>query len=348
MDTEQTETDPQGSSTPTISIIDPVGVSINQLVRVLFRKPVPLRAWFGLGFMLFMTTNLMNIVMMLAIQIPLNLLPVSRKWLGGDGPDEVIAWYQGNVVFFWSMLLGSLLVLGAILTLLSWLRSRGIVMFLHGVATGNGNIPEAWAASKVPGNAVFLWRILISTLVLLGFLLACLVLWAGVLGSTSTAPEGKPPDIPVWSIVISIVIAVVSLVLGLLVNVIFDRVVVPAMYIRNCGARAAFKAVRTELLPGRIWLFIGFVLFQWGLQFASGTALQFIVMLSCCLAVVPYLGSVLALPAIFPLVAYQLAFYQQFRGKWVTLPVEKPPVASAIGGAPPTTPIDPDVSGPID
>ena len=54
MDTEQTETDPQGSSTPTISIIDPVGVSINQLVRVLFRKPVPLRAWFGLGFMLFM------------------------------------------------------------------------------------------------------------------------------------------------------------------------------------------------------------------------------------------------------------------------------------------------------
>jgi hypothetical protein len=344
VDMQHPESASRNSGKP-FSIIDPVGVSINQLVHVLFRKPVPLRAWFGLGFMLFMTTNVLTIVMVVFIQIVVNTIPISSQWFDGEQPDKVMTWYQANLVFFWTTLLVGLLVVGIILTLLSWLRSRGIIMFLHGVATGSGNIPEAWAVSKVPGNAVFLWRILISTLVLLGFLVACLVLWAGVLTSASGTLEGELPDIPVWSIVISIVIAALSLIVGSLVNVVFDRVVVPAMYIRSCGARSAFRAVRTELMPGRIWLFIGFVLFQWGLQFASGTALQFIVMLSCCLALVPYLGSVLALPAILPLIAYQLAFYQQFGGKWMSLPVKQPPLASPSGDAPPTMPINPEVSG---
>lgn len=327
------------------SVIDPVGVSISQLTRVLFKKPFCLRTWFGLGFMLFLTTNVMNFVPIVLFQIPGLILPGIKPWYDNGGMDEVMSWYQANLVFFWTVLLSTLLFFGVILTVLSWLRSRAIIMFLHGVATGNGNIPQAWAASRVPGNAVFLWRILISTLVLLGFLVACLVLWLGVFSNISTTPEGQLPDIPVWSIVLSIVIAVLSLVIGALVNVIFDLVVVPAMYVRNCGARAAFKAIRTELLPGHFWLFVGFVVFQWGLQFASGAALQFIFLFSCGLALVPYLGSVLALPAILPLVAYQLGYYQQFGSKWVTLPVDAPPLGAYFSDSPPTTPINPEVSG---
>ncbi len=344
LDDQTPHSDSQSEVQP-LSLVDPVGVSITQLIRVLFRKPVCLRTWFGLGFMLFLTTNLLGIVVVVLFQIPGLILPALKPWYDDGGVDKVMGWYQDNLVFFWTILLISLLVVGSILTVLSWLRSRGIIMFLHGVATGNGNIPQAWAASRVPGNALFLWRILISTLVLLGFLVACVVLWLGVFSNASTTPEGQLPDIPVWSIVLSTVIAILSLVIGAIVNVIFDLVVVPAMYVRACGARAACNAIRNELLPGRFWLFVGFILFQWALQFVSGTALQFIVLASCGLGLVPYIGSVLTLPAIFPLVAYQLGFYQQFGGKWLTLPVEAPPLQRWAGDVPPTMPINPESSG---
>jgi hypothetical protein len=105
--------------------------------------------------------------------------------------------------------------------------------------------------------------------------------------------------------------------------------------------RETWQDLRTELMPGRFWLFVGFALFQIPLQMGTNFAVQVIVLLTCMLAVLPYLGSVLLLPAVFPLVAYRLGFYQQFGAGWQSLPIKAAPPDIVTGEAPPTTPIAP-------
>ena len=331
-----------------LSVVNPIGEALSHMVPILF-KPFVARTWFGLGFMLFMTTNVLGFVSMIMVQVAANGIPLVIRERGDLQPG--IDWYFANTVLFWSYLVGGLLVFGVVLTVLSWLRSRGIIMFLHGVATGSGNVREAWAISRVPGNSLFLWRILISTSVLLGVLVAVLVLWVGTLtsGGAANGDGGGVLGMPIWSIVVASLIMAVSLFMGLLINVIVDLVVVPAMYVRQVTMKVAVSDLRRELLPGRFWLFVGFVFFQFLLQTGSNVAIQTILMLTCGLMLVPYLGSVLMLPAIFPLVGYQLGYYQQFGIGWQTLPL-KPVVdgTGPVGAVPPPTPIIPVEPGEID
>lgn len=342
----ESRNDPSGQTAPrAISVIDPLAVAMNRLPGILF-KPFRASRWFGLGFLLFMTTNVMTGVGVLLAQGG-NLVPVLKDVFTEQRLKEATAWYEANLLTFWVILVVGLLVVGGLLTLLSWLRSRGIMMFLHGAATGEGSVPAAWAASRVPGNSLFLWRIVISTAVLLGLLVAVLVLWVGTLvgGVAPGTPNGPPLGVPVWALVVSGALGVLVLITGSIVNVVFDLAIVPMMYIRGERARPAWRRFRRELLPGRFWLFVGYIFFHFGLQIAANTASQFIMICTCCLALVPYLGSVLLLPALLPLALYRLAFYQQFGTEWATLPVEPPPATGTAGDAPPTDPLG---GGPVD
>lgn len=326
-----------------VSVTDPLTRALDLMVSILF-KPFRFGRWFGLGFLFFLSVNLFTPAAVIAAQF---IVPVIEGFIRNDWGPRMLDWYLGNTVKVWSIGIGALLTLGLLLTLLSWVRSRAIIMFMHGVAASTGNVPEAWAESRVAGNSLFLWRILISTLVLLGILVASLILWLGMLVAAPGSGVGGS-DLPVWAIITASVVAILSLVIGGFINAIVDVVVVPAMYVRRASMGATWRALRAELFPGQFWNFVAFVLFQYVLNIGTQAAIQFILFVTCFIATIPYLGSTLLLPAVIPLVAYRLAFYQQWGGEWISLPVEAPPLDTPVGTVPPTTPTAPDEPGSIE
>lgn len=333
------------SDSQRISVVDPVGDALRQMVRVLF-KPFRAGSWFGIGFMAFMTTNVLGILFAIGFQIVANAWPLVPEYFDEERTDRILNWYQGNLLFFWAVTIAVLLLLATILVVLSWIRSRGIMMLLHGSATGRGSIPQAWRESRVPGNSLFRWRILMLMLGLVGIVLGGMVLWAASSTSMPADPSaigpraGGLPKVATSGIILASLIWVCALLVSSLVNGLIDAVLVPAMYVRGCSLVQAFRSIRTELLPGQFWTFVGFIFFQLALAFIVGFAVQIIALATCCLGTMPYIGSVLQLPVVIAYVAYQLAFYQQFGEGWCTLPVTRvagPPP----GPVPPTSPTSP-------
>jgi hypothetical protein len=83
------------------------------------------------------------------------------------------------------------------------------------------------------------------------------------------------------------------------------------MYRRRCLARAAFVDVAKLILanPGP---FILFALFSVALLIAVAIIGSVVACLTCCIGGLPYISTVLLLPAIVWLAAYKLLFIRQF------------------------------------
>ena len=162
------------SSTRKITVVDPIGFALNHMVTVLF-KPFKARTWFGIGFMAFLTTNILAVVLQIFIQAAGNSWPWAVRYFDEERTHAILDWYANNLTFFWAVTIGALLLLAVIMLIISWIRSRGIMMFFHGTATGRGSVPEAWRESKVAGNSLFRWQVLFMILLLGGFLLGCLI-----------------------------------------------------------------------------------------------------------------------------------------------------------------------------
>jgi hypothetical protein len=83
------------------------------------------------------------------------------------------------------------------------------------------------------------------------------------------------------------------------------------MYIRRCGAFAAFREV-----AGLIWAnpgsFLLFALFGLVLLLALIVVSTIVSCATCCIAALPYIGTVIMLPAYVWLRAFGLLFFRQF------------------------------------
>jgi hypothetical protein len=86
---------------------------------------------------------------------------------------------------------------------------------------------------------------------------------------------------------------------------------VPLMYVRRCRVGEAFRQVAGLFFenPGP---FILFCLFGICLLLGAGMVGAIATCLTCCLAVLPYIGSVIMLPVFICLRAYGLFFIRQF------------------------------------
>jgi hypothetical protein len=103
---------------------------------------------------------------------------------------------------------------------------------------------------------------------------------------------------------------------------------VPVMYRQRCGALEAFRAVWLLVVenPG---VFILFALFTILLYIAAGMIGCVISCVTCCIAALPYIGTVILLPIIMALYAFSLFFLRQFGDPYdvwaIIKPTEPPP-----------------------
>ena len=98
--------------------------------------------------------------------------------------------------------------------------------------------------------------------------------------------------------------------MGLIRLALFDFVV-PVMYLRGTGVMAAWREFR-GLLAANPGSFILYVLFKIVIALAVGTIACVLTCATCCLAALPYVGTVIMLPLIIFNREYSLYFLEQF------------------------------------
>ena len=308
---------------PRIEIFKPFGGAFELMKKMLF-QPFDLKKWLVIGFAAWLA----------------NLGgggggSFNYQDTHGEGMQKVSDAISQipHTVLVTGIVLVIVLALGLIV-LCAWLRARGGFMFIDCIVKNRGAIKEPWREFRKEGNSYFVFWLLI------GF---CVAIVAGLLSLPLVIPALTDDNffrnhnvylisaIAGWALLILLLIFIWSLVAGFMT---------PIMYRRRCGASEAFTVV-TRLIaahPGEILLYCLF----W-IVLALGSALVGCVAAcaTCCIVVIPYVGTVILLPVFVLLRSFSLLFLRQFGPDydvWAQfMPQEFVPILSPLPPAPATS-----------
>ena len=314
-----------------LSVTDPIGAALDRTKRILF-KPFDIGKWFVLGFCAFLA-----------------YLGEGggggggggNPGGGGGGPSgaEVIDWIQANLGVIIVVGLIVLIVMFVIGLLIIWLRSRGKFMFLDGVVHNRGAVVAPWKAFRLHGNSLFLFLfaltfgmlVIVMLIVAFGIMLAWPDIQSREFGSASVS-----------AIVIGLPLLFGAGIVYGIIAVLLEDFVVPTMYLHNAPVMAAWRIVRAEVLAGNLGTIILYFLMKIVLAIAVGVIGLIATCLTCCLAAIPYLGTVILLPLYVFRRCYSVCFLEQLGPSWKFFPRDPPePEVPPVPPVPPMTPTRP-------
>jgi len=127
----------------------------------------------------------------------------------------------------------------------------------------------------------------------------------------------------------------VALFLGLLKLLLRDFVV-PIMYKRDLTALDAFRVFRQNILTGRVGPLFLFYLMALVMGLAAAILIVLGTCITCCLAALPYISSVVFLPVFVFFRCYSLYFLEQVGPEWriIERPEGRPPPHSPAVATP--------------
>ncbi len=134
-------------------------------------------------------------------------------------------------------------------------------------------------------------------------------------------------------------VAILALVVGgvlwtvlaialLIASLLLQDFVVPIMYKRDLTVMAAVHIFTNELLKPNAGTFMLFYLMRLGLAIAMGFIAVLVTCATCCIAALPYLGTVILLPLPVFVRCYSLYMFEQFGREWMLLADQLCPVCS--------------------
>jgi hypothetical protein len=221
----------------------------------------------------------------------------------------------------------------ALIVLFAWLRARGGFMFIDCIVKNRSAIAEPWRDFRKEGNSYFLFWLLVGL---------SLLIFAGLLSLPLVVPAIKDESfLRSHSVYLISAIAgwILVMVLLVLAWALVTSFMVPIMYRQRCRAAEAFAAA-TRLItahPGEMLLYCLF----W-VVLALGSALTGCVVTcaTCCIAAIPYIGTVILLPVFVLLRSFSLLFLRQFGPDydvWASLvPPEFLPILTSLPAVPST------------
>ncbi len=304
-----------------IEIIKPFGEAFELMKRILF-QPFDFKKWFVIGFAAFLSGHISG----------LNL-PIGN--LGGSHPrnenipspdfEQWKPWLPIIIVALVAVIL-------ILIVLFSWLKARGNFIFTDCIARNRAAIAAPWREYRREGNSYFLFLLLVGfgslsifgVLALGGFLLG---LFGPGLAHTTMTP-------------LLIIFLVLFLMLWIFFAFVFGVIsyfMVPLMYVKRCRSGEAFRQV-AGLFFENAGSFILFCLFGFCLLLGAGMIGGIAICLTCCLAALPYIGTVILLPVWVCLRAFGLCFIRQFGADydvWVAGPQSSPAPAPEPPNPPP-------------
>ncbi len=303
-----------------ISVTDPVSQAIERTRTILF-QPFQIEKWFTLGFCAFLAN--------LAGGGNFNFGGGGSGGGGGGGGGhqgaeddepgpgelfgEAMEWIGEHLV---EVIVGGICVFVVIVSLgmlLSWLSSRGKFMFLDGVAHNRGAVRQPWHEFRAEGNSLFWFQFFFPMAVML-FVVAILAA-CGLIALPDIQAE-QFGTMAILAIVLGILFFLTTILVAGCIQLFLTQFVVPIMYVRRIGVMAAWSEFgRTIVTDHKGTLFL-YLLFQIVLSVSIGILSVLAMCCTCCLVLIPYLGTVILLPLLVFERSYSVYFLQQFGPEW--------------------------------
>ncbi|MCE0483447.1 MAG: hypothetical protein LV479_04310 [Methylacidiphilales bacterium] len=225
-------------------------------------------------------------------------------------------------------------IVGMIIVLaIYWLGTRGQFLFLDNIVRNRAAISWPWEYYSRQANSLFGFYLL---LLLVAFLIFVPIL---VVAFLMALPLFEQDRWPVGGEIVGFVfLGLVYLLLGIVFNIIlflFRELGVPLMFRNGLMARVAFWETMNlcRLWPGSIAVF---VLLRIALAFALLIVSIIICCFTCCIGALPYIGTVVLLPALVYIRCFTLDCLAQFGPQYDVWTVDVPP--SDPGAAPSAMP----------
>ena len=230
-----------------------------------------------------------------------------------------------------------------LIVLFAWLRARGRFILVDCIVRNRAAVAEPWKEFRAEGNSFFLVSLLIALVVVPVIVITGLVLIVPFIPGRGQAE----PGVAFW---IGISLTAFISVCLIVVWALASQLMVPIMYRQRCRARVAFaRAVHlVSSHPGPILLYVLFLLL---LAVAVVMISCAVTCATCCIAAIPYVGTVILLPIPVTLGAFSLLFLRQFGADydvWASfMPPEFSPIliplpsASATPAPLPNPPLEP-------
>jgi hypothetical protein len=220
----------------------------------------------------------------------------------------------------------------AVVVALTWLKARGNFIFTDCVVRNRASMMEPWREYRKEGNSYFLFLlgVMFAVLLMAGLILASLIglgwLKQGV---------GETRSITSVGFLIFLCVFWISIVIFVSIATYF---MVPVMYRKRCRAVEAFRDV-TLLIWHHLSSFFLLCLFGIVLFLAVLMVGVIVTCATCCLAAIPYVGTVILLPLFVCLRAFGLVFLRQFGPDYdVWMSFMPPEFLPILSGAPPAAP----------
>ena len=230
--------------------------------------------------------------------------------------------------------IGILLIALVLGTIWLWVSSRGKFIFTDCVVKNRGSIGEPWREFRREGNSFFFLSLAVAAgmLVLAMITVVAAALSLGLFSDDRTLTAASGAAFVIVLIVFGLIWLAVAIVWGLV-----SHFMVPVMYRRRCSAREAFADV-AKLISRNLGPFLLFVLFMIALALGVALAAGVVACATCCIGALPYVSTVVLLPAIVWLATYRLLFLRQFGDQYdvwanvtpsptAALPPAQPPAA---------------------
>lgn len=226
--------------------------------------------------------------------------------------------------FFVSMMLGMVVVpvlLGASVLLL-WISSRGQIMFVRALMTGDSGVKSQWRASRAPGYSIFLFQFAFNGAL---FVLATSIFLLLLLQSMTLSDGGR---MVFWTLLqsmypILLLAAPMGLVFGV-INFLLRDLVAPLMYEHDLTCMEAWSKL-SRLTQGNMAKLAVFLLVRVGLYMILGIGTVIIFVLTCTIAFLPFVSQILLCPLYVFDRAFPVYFLSSLDPAWKSLPIVPKP-----------------------
>lgn len=280
-----------------IEILKPFGEAFEVTKTILF-QPFHFEKWLVIGFAAFLAGHFSGT----GFNVPVGNFPRRHGNQTLISPDFEQLRPRLPILIAVAVVLFLILII-----VLAWLRARGNFIFTDCIARNRAAIVVPWREYRREGNSYFLFLLILifASILILGFL--CLLEFAifGFFGHGSNN-AGMTPLFIVFLGVVLVVWLGYAFFFGLT-----SYFMVPLMYVRRYRAGQAFRQVAGLVLENA-GPFILFCLFGVCLLLGAGIIGGVATCLTCCLALLPYVGTVILLPVFVFLRAFALRFIRQF------------------------------------
>ena len=281
-----------------IEIFKPFGEAFELMKKILF-QPFDLKKWLVIGFAAWLAS--------LGAGGGSGFNYESKRGESVQKINDALSQIPHPILVMGIVLL--IFVVVMLIVLFAWLRARGSFMFIDCIVKNRGAVAEPWREFRREGNSYFLFS-LAATL--------CFLLFAGLLSAPlvflairgrfflSLHRDRVEPYVLLIIVLWVFVILLLVFIWGLIANFMG-----PVMYRRRCRAYQAFRSV-TSLIAANPGEMVLYCLFLIVLAVASVVVGCVVTCATCCVAAIPYVGTVILLPVFILLRAFSLLFLRQF------------------------------------